>query len=111
MAKECSPSVRMVEMSEYLQTLQGPAKARYIEKLRLVGLEECDDPYSESSKFTDDLTLWPAVEYGHILYPELHLTVTTVIRWNSSLLLALFPASQTSFVVYITCTCSVKCLG
>lgn len=66
MAKECSPSVRMVEMSEYLRTLQGLAKARYIEKLRLVGLEECDDPYSESSKFTDDLTLWPAVEYGHI---------------------------------------------
>ena len=56
----------MVEMSEYQRSLQGPAKARYLEKLHLVGLEECDDPYSESSKFTDDLTLWPAVEYGHI---------------------------------------------
>lgn len=55
-------------MSEYFQCLQGPARVRYLEKLHLVGLEGSGDPYSEanSSKFTDDLTLWPAVEYGHI---------------------------------------------
>ena len=56
-------------MSEYLLRLQGHAKkARYVEKLHLLGLKECDGPYSDlkSSKFVDDLTKWPAVEYGHI---------------------------------------------
>ena len=38
------------------------------EKLCLLGFRESDDPYSESNmaKFTDNMTLWPAVEYGHI---------------------------------------------
>ena len=55
-------------MSEYFLRLQGHAKARYVEKLHLLGLKECDDPYSDlnSSKFVDDMTKWPAVEYGHI---------------------------------------------
>ena len=56
-------------MSEYFLQLRDQAKARrYVEKLHLLGLAECDDPCndSNSSKFTDDLTLWPVVEYGHI---------------------------------------------
>ena len=55
-------------MSEYFKRLQDRAGVRYVEKLRLIGLGESDDPYSESNsaKFVDDLTLWPAVEYGHI---------------------------------------------
>ena len=55
-------------MSAHFLSLQGPARERYVDKLRLVGLEESDDPYSytNSSRFTDDLTSWPAVEYGHI---------------------------------------------
>ena len=34
----------------------------------LLGFTESYDPYSESNavKFTDNLTLWPRVEYGHI---------------------------------------------
>ena len=41
---------------------------KYLEKLHLVGLEDSVDPYkkSNSSKSTDDLALWPAVEYGYI---------------------------------------------
>ena len=39
-----------------------------MKKLHLLGFTESDDPHSESNaaKFTDNLTLWPAVEYGHI---------------------------------------------
>ena len=39
-----------------------------MEKLRLLGFTESDEPYSESNaaKFTDNLTLWSGVEYGHI---------------------------------------------
>ena len=57
-----------MEMSEYCQLLQGPANERYVQKLRLLEFTESDDPYSESNaaKFTDNLTLWPRVEYGHI---------------------------------------------
>ena len=55
-------------MSELYQLLLGPAKERYVEKLRLLGFTESDDPYSESNvaKFTDNLTLWLGVEYEHI---------------------------------------------
>ena len=58
---------KLGKMSEYFRCLLGHAKARYVEKLHLLGLAECDDPYSDSnsSKFVEDLTLWPAVEYGH----------------------------------------------
>ena len=53
-------------MGEYFLQLQNQAKARYVEKLHLLGLVECDDPYddSNSSKFMDNLTLWPAIEYS-----------------------------------------------
>ena len=48
-----------------MQRLGRPSYRSYI---HLPGLEECDDPYSDlnSSKFIDDLTKWPAVEYCHI---------------------------------------------
>ncbi len=39
-------------LSENIQGLQQPAKARYLEKLNLIGLEEKDDPYSESNNHT-----------------------------------------------------------
>ena len=47
------------EMSEYYQLLQGSMKERCVEKLRLLGFTESDDPYNESNaaKFTDNLTL------------------------------------------------------
>ena len=44
------------EMSEYYKGLDSIAKARYQEKLNLLGLNEREDPYDpqNSSKFIDD---------------------------------------------------------
>ena len=43
-------------MSEYLRSLQAPAKT-YLRKLNLLGLDDTDDPYCDaSSKFRDDMT-------------------------------------------------------
>ena len=44
------------------------AKDRYKQKLESVGLLLSDDPYLESNdgRFSDDMSLWPRVEYGHI---------------------------------------------
>ena len=44
------------------------AKERYVEKLRLVGLGEDDDPYKlwNCGKMVDKMCLWPPVEHGHI---------------------------------------------
>ena len=55
-------------MSDYLQSLDSTAKDRYIRKLQVLGLTEEDDPYAarNGGKFTEDMTLWPPVEYGHI---------------------------------------------
>ena len=55
-------------MSEYFNSLQEPAKARYVQKLNLIGLEEKDDPYSDSNAhtFVENMSVWPEVEYGHI---------------------------------------------
>ena len=46
-------------MSEYLRSLQAPAKTRYLRKLNLLGLDDTDDPYCDAtaSKFRDDMTL------------------------------------------------------
>ena len=45
-------------------------RADILEKLKLLGLEEKDDPYeleaSNSCNFIDDMTKWPSVEYGRI---------------------------------------------
>ena len=75
-------------MSVYFSGLQGCARARYLEKLHLLGLEECNDPYSESnsSKFVDNMTLWPPLEYGHIFgyfvtRPDLY-TQEQLLAWK-----------------------------
>ena len=55
-------------MSKYLRNLQAPAKTRYLRKLSLLGLDDTDDPYCDviASKFRDDMTLQPPVEFGNI---------------------------------------------
>ena len=55
-------------MTEYYRKLDAVAQSRYLEKLKLLGLEEKDDPYeaSNSCNFIDDMTKWPSVEYGRI---------------------------------------------
>lgn len=57
---------RDATMSDYFQALDPIAKERYLQKLRLLGLHEKDDPYTNSDEFVDDMTLWPPVEFGHI---------------------------------------------
>ena len=55
-------------MSDYFRELDSLARKRYIDKLMLLGLTEKDDPYllKDSTRFVDDLTKWPPVEYGNI---------------------------------------------
>ena len=57
-------------MSEDYNGLKNTAKSRYREKLQTVGLTIEDDPcISENHKnycLTDNMSLWPEVEYGHI---------------------------------------------
>jgi len=55
-------------MSDYYKKLDSIAKTRYVEKLKLLGLDEKDDPYDprNSHNFVDGMTRWPAVEYGNI---------------------------------------------
>ena len=54
--------------SDYYTKLDSIAKTRYLEKLKLPGLDEKDDPYDaiNSHNFVDDITRWPAVENGNI---------------------------------------------
>ena len=55
-------------MSDYYRSLDVSVGARYVAKLQLLGLDEGGDPYAthNAEKFTDDMSLWPALEYGHI---------------------------------------------
>ena len=55
-------------MSDYYRSLDVSAGARYVAKLQLLELDEGGDPYAthNAEKFTDDMSLWPALEYGHI---------------------------------------------
>ena len=53
-------------MSEYYKSLPLVAKHRYLAKLKVVGLKEEGDPYANGSRFLDDMTHWPPVEYGNI---------------------------------------------
>ena len=55
-------------MSDYYKKLDSVAKTRYLEKLKLLGLDEMDDPYDpvNSHNFVDDMIRWPPVEYGNI---------------------------------------------
>ena len=53
-------------MSLYYKCMPPVAKARYFEKLRMLGLAEDDDPYANEARFVDDLSEWPPIEYGNI---------------------------------------------
>ena len=70
-------------MSDYLKTLTGESKERYVEKLTTLGFSniELDDPYlyvksapksaiqsnhAEGSIWIDDITKWPIVEFGSV---------------------------------------------
>ena len=61
--------VRGEIVREYFKALAPIAQRRYIAKLQLLDLAEEDDPYAQqnSGKFVDDMSKWPAVEYGNIL--------------------------------------------
>lgn len=50
---------------DYQMSLNGVEKDSYVKKLKLLRVEE--DPFSLSPEnWTDDLTLWPPTEFGHI---------------------------------------------
>ena len=53
---------------EYIRSLSPVARERYVAKLATMGLAEREGPYSNISRFIDDMimTSWPPVEYGHI---------------------------------------------
>ena len=69
-------------MSDYLKTLTGESKERYVEKLTTLGFTniELNDPYlnvksvqkganqssAEGSIWIDDITKWPIVEFGSV---------------------------------------------
>ena len=55
-------------MSEYYKKLDPVSQKRYLDKLKLLDLTENDDPYApdNATKFVDDMSKWPPVEYGHI---------------------------------------------
>ena len=55
-------------MRDYFHTLPSKEQVRYEEKLGLVGLKREDDPYlsRNDSNYTDSMSLWSNVEYGHI---------------------------------------------
>ena len=57
------PRLPASAMSGYFHGLPPQAKERYLEKLRLL---EVEDPYSSEEKFVDGMTLWPPVEFGNI---------------------------------------------
>ncbi len=76
-------------MSEYQLALEATARDRYSNKLKVLGLTDHDDPYAtwNEGNFVDDMTLWPAVEYGHIFCyfverPGVY-TKQELMRWKS----------------------------
>ena len=52
-------------LREYVDSLDGVAKSRYFDKLKVLGLAATDNPYA-SSDFQNAMRLWPPVEFGHI---------------------------------------------
>ena len=73
-------------MTEYYRELDAVAQSRYLEKLKLLGLEEKDDPYeaNNSCNFIDDMTKWPLVDYGRIFcyYIQRPVVYTRRSRWQ-----------------------------
>ena len=76
-------------MSSYVTSLDPVARDRYNEKLKLLDLSETEEPYElwKTDKFVDDMTLWPAVEYGHIFCYFVDrpgtFTKTQLMQWKS----------------------------
>ena len=52
----------------YYESLEAKAKQRYREKLFCMGLSIQDDSYLpiNNSRFVNDMTTWPRIEFGHI---------------------------------------------
>lgn len=55
-------------MSDYYHALDQPSKARYLEKLTILGLDEKYNPCAtyNNGSFKDNMALWAPVEFGHI---------------------------------------------
>ena len=70
---------------EYIRSLSPVAKERYVAKLAMMGLAEREDPYSNTSRFIDDMTSWPPVEYGHIYGYFIQRTAATTVEKLGSL--------------------------
>lgn len=54
--------------ASYVSTLSGADRTRYIDKIKLFSegqFNESTDPY-QISDWTDDIELWPSVEFGAI---------------------------------------------
>ena len=81
-SRETTPLGGIAEcgMSDYYKKLDSIAKARHLEKLKLLGLDEKDDPHDpiNGHNFVDDMTRWPAVDYGHLLL--LYTTTTSLYK-------------------------------
>lgn len=52
-------------LSEDIDSSDGIAKSRYLDKLKHLGLAATDNPYA-SDDFRMPVQLWPPVEFGHI---------------------------------------------
>ena len=67
-SRETTPLGGIAEcgISDYYKKLDSIAKARHLEKLKLLGLDEKDDPHDpiNGHNFVDDMTRWPTVDYG-----------------------------------------------
>ena len=58
-----------MQMSDYFISINPVAKKRYLKRLEVLGLMEKDDPYLEENqlkRFSDSMSAWPQIEYGHI---------------------------------------------
>ena len=50
-------------LREYVDSLDGVAKSRYFDKLKVLGLAAIDDPYA-SGDFQNAMRLWPPVKFN-----------------------------------------------
>ena len=55
-------------MNEYYNSLDKETKSRYLTKLECIRLSLFDHPYSSQNdgKFSQEMSTWPSIEYGHI---------------------------------------------
>lgn len=59
-------NVIAIAISNYLKSLDPVAKVRYMAKTEVMGLKQDDDPYNLATKFVNDMSLLPLIEFGHI---------------------------------------------